>query len=83
LLLQIKDNLEGRAFKEYGYIIDVFKIEGVNDALITEDGDVLLEVLFRCLAFKPGEGDVYDMVVEKGNLNHLKEKLRQEIFREP
>ena len=50
---------------KYGYILTIFKIENIENGIITDQGDVVFKVIFKTLVFRPIQGNVVDAIVEK------------------
>ena len=43
----------------------IFKIESIENGVITDLGDVVFRVVFKTLVFRPIQGNVVDAIVEK------------------
>ena len=55
----------GSCSVRHGYILTIFKIESIENGVITDQGDVVFRVVFKTLVFRPIQGSVIDAVVEK------------------
>ena len=49
---------------KYGYIITIFKIESIENGVVSERGEAIFTVTFKALVFRPLRGEVLDGVVE-------------------